>query len=102
MSRIVRFMDQIKSLLELCDRYCETTQKAEATLSTKLFGAGSRITQLRAGSADIGVRRWARALQWLSDNWPVGAQWPEGVERPHRSVDSVPPPFPEAPLGAAP
>jgi hypothetical protein len=75
-------MDQIDALLILCDRYCKSVQKAEATLSTKLFGAGSRISQLRGGATDIGVRRLNRAIQWFSDNWPENAAWPEGVERP--------------------
>jgi hypothetical protein len=75
-------MDQIDALLILCDRYCKSVQKAEATLSTKLFGAGSRISQLRGGATDIGVRRLNRAIQWFSDNWPVDAAWPDGVDRP--------------------
>ncbi len=93
-------MDQIEALLAIIARYCAATNKSEATLSTAIFGAGSRIRQLRSGTTDIGVRRIAKAMHWLSSNWPEGAEWPEGVTRPVAVAsppqEPAPPPFTEA------
>lgn len=75
-------MDQIGTILILSDAYCARAGVAEATLSTKVFGAGSRIAQLRGGQTDIGVRRAHKAMVWFSEHWPVDAPWPVGVERP--------------------
>lgn len=77
-----RAMDQIGTILILSDAYCARAGVAEATLSTKVFGAGSRIAQLRGGQTDIGVRRAHKAMVWFSEHWPVDAPWPVGVERP--------------------
>jgi hypothetical protein len=74
-------MTDIASFLTVVDRYVEATGLAEATVSARVLNAGHRIFQIRAGS-DIGVRRLSEALQWLSDNWPVNAVWPDHVERP--------------------
>lgn len=75
-------MDQIADILSLSDAYCAAAGTAEATLSTRVFGAGSRLAQLRGGASDLGVRRAALAIKWFSDHWPDGARWPESVDRP--------------------
>jgi hypothetical protein len=49
-----------------------------------LFNDGKRIGLLRRGG-DIGSRRLQEALQWLSDHWPAGAEWPSDIPRPVRS-----------------
>jgi len=69
--------------------YCAATGLSEARLSMKLFGSGKRLRQLREG-ADTASRRVEDTLQWLSNHWPEGAVWPEGVTRP------APAPPPEA------
>jgi len=74
-------MDQITRLISLIERYCEVTGIAEATLSSRVFRDGKRVSAIRAGS-DVGVRRMSMAVQWFSDNWPGSADWPDGVPRP--------------------
>ncbi|ODN70190.1 hypothetical protein [Methylobrevis pamukkalensis] len=81
MSRIVSGMSDIQHLLTLVDAYCQATRAAETTLSTRVFSDGKRLNAIRAGS-DIGVRRFARAMQWFSDNWPEGLDWPADVPHP--------------------
>jgi hypothetical protein len=74
-------MQTIETFLKVVERFVQASGLAETTLSSRLFNAGHRISQIRAGS-DIGVRRLSEALQWLSDNWPGDALWPEDVARP--------------------
>ena len=75
-------MTDLAALLTLSDAYCKASGLAEATLSTRLLGAGSRLRKLSDGKSDIGVRRLAKALAWLSSHWPDGALWPAEIERP--------------------
>lgn len=63
------------------DAFVASSQVAESTLSDRLLKSGTRFRRIRAGS-DISTGTFERAMQWLSDNWPEGAVWPEGVERP--------------------
>lgn len=74
-------MTAITDLLRLTGSFCGAQGIAESTLSTRLFFDGKRIGSIRAGG-DVGARRLERAVQWLSDNWPDGAEWPEDVPRP--------------------
>lgn len=71
----------IDSLLTLVGAYCQATQLAEATVSTRVLKDGKRIEMIRAGR-DIGVRRLEEAVTWFSENWPAGADWPTSVARP--------------------
>ena len=74
-------MDEIQRFLLVFDAYCSAVGKAQATVSAKFLGRGSRIEELRAGG-DIGAKVLARTLRGFSVHWPEGAEWPEGIERP--------------------
>ena len=74
-------MAEISDLLKLIDGYCTAVGNAESTVSTRFFGAGHRVRQLRDGS-DMGVRRIARAIEQFSREWPADAEWPADVPRP--------------------
>ncbi len=74
-------MCDIASFLRVIDAYRTATGVSDGGLSARLFNAGHRIQQIRAGS-DIGVRRMAEALAWLSAHWPADAGWPDDVQRP--------------------
>lgn len=51
------------------------------TVSSRALDDGKKLGALEAG-ADIQVGRLERALRWFSANWPVDAEWPDGVPRP--------------------
>lgn len=72
----------LSAFLLLVDEYGKASGLADATLSSRLFNDGKRISSVRAG-AEIGVRRLEKATQWLSDNWPQEANWPDQVPRPN-------------------
>lgn len=71
----------IDQFLTTVDAYAQATGLAEATVATRLFNDGKGIARLREGR-DIGVRKLEEKLAWLSANWPDGADWPIGIERP--------------------
>ena len=76
-------MNAIAALLALCSEYGRAAGVEPSTVSWRVFGDTKKLQAL-AGSADIQVRRCERAVQWLSDHWPEGAEWPDDVERPAR------------------
>lgn len=79
-------MNQLQSFLDLVSVYASQRGITESTASNYIFKDGAKIADLRTGR-DIGVRRMAQAIQWLSDNWPIGVDWPPGIERPEPQVN---------------
>lgn len=88
-------MSIVQSFLCVVECFCKAESVPESTASWRMFDDSKRLAQIRAG-ADIGVRRLERALQWLSDRWPEGAEWPAEVQRPGPSDEGGPQHFPEA------
>lgn len=78
-------MFTISALMSLVEAYSKASGLAEATISSRLFNDGKRLSEVRQG-ADIGVRRIERAVTWLSANWPTDAEWPAGVPRPGAAI----------------
>jgi hypothetical protein len=81
-------MSSIRDLLSVFAAYRSATGLAQATVSTRFLGRGSRLGELMAGG-DMGSLRIDRTLADISRQWPAEAAWPEGVERPD------PPPLPQ-------
>lgn len=71
----------IEDLLCVVAAFNAARKISDGRSSTLIFGDGTRIKHLRCGG-DMGVRRLQRALLWLSENWPDGAEWPADVVRP--------------------
>jgi len=82
-------MTVLDRFLRLCTAYEEQTGLSRARLSTVLLSRGTRLQQLRDGG-DIGSRRLDAAMQWLSDNWPADAVWPDDIPRPAPSAPDLP------------
>lgn len=82
-------MNALSSLFALSDAYAKATDLAEGTISDRVLKGGNRLRDLRAGTADIGVRRLASAINWFSDNWPEGASWPADVPRPAKTREAA-------------
>lgn len=78
-------MDAIPNFLLAVDAYCAARGISEARASTLILNGGARIASIRSGSSDIGARRLVEAMHWLSDHWPEGAEWPNGVPRPAKT-----------------
>jgi hypothetical protein len=74
-------MLQIAHLLALADEYQRVDPIEDKTLSGRIFGDQKKLAALRDGS-DITTARFNASVQWFSDHWPDGAQWPVGIVRP--------------------
>jgi hypothetical protein len=55
--------------------YAATTLWARATKEARF------MDRLDSGKT-FTVKTYDRAVQWFSDNWPEGAEWPKSVRRP--------------------
>lgn len=78
---MLRSMIQIAHLLALADEFERVESIEDKTLSFRVFGDSKKLSALRA-EADITTGRFNSAIQWFADNWPSGAVWPKGVQRP--------------------
>ena len=74
-------MRAIDQILSLASTYASTLGIEQSTVSWRAFGDTKKLKALTKG-ADIQVKRWEQTLQWFSDNWPDGAEWPASVPRP--------------------
>lgn len=74
-------MNAIDTLLLVSEAYASARSLSESRVSTLAFGEGTRLKHVREGG-DMGARRVQRGIQWFSDNWPDGAEWPADVPRP--------------------
>ena len=74
-------------ILELLDRYCGATGRSPATVAALICNQSTLFSRLRAGGS-CQIDTWERAVQWFSDNWPAGAEWPDAVDRPTPTDDA--------------
>lgn len=74
-------MLQITHLLALADEYQRVDRVADTTLSFRVFADSKKLAALRA-DGDMTTARFNLTVQWFSDNWPDGAVWPAGIDRP--------------------
>jgi hypothetical protein len=68
-------------LVRVADAYCAAIGRSRGRVSTVIFNDGKKLDQIAKG-ADLTTRSFERAMQWLSDHWPVGTDWPAEIERP--------------------
>jgi hypothetical protein len=68
-------------ILAAANAYCKASGMSRARLSTLILKSGARLDQLAEGR-DLNTGTFEAAMRWLSDNWPEGADWPDGVARP--------------------
>lgn len=78
-------MLNIEHLITVADEYGRAAQVEEKTVSSRVFQDSKKLAAIRGGS-DITVGRYNAALAWFSSNWPEGAVWPHGVQRPSAEV----------------
>lgn len=52
-----------------------------STASWRVFGDTKKLAAIEAGG-DLYTGRARDAMQWLSDNWPDGHDWPADITRP--------------------
>jgi hypothetical protein len=72
-------------LLLVSSTFAEARGLSASRVSTLAFGDGKIIDRLRVGS-DLTTGRFESGMEWFSQNWPAGAEWPCSVERPREEA----------------
>jgi len=79
--------EAINQLLLVSDVFCAAGGGSRGALSKHLFDRGGQIDALAAGKRDLQTATFERAMKWLADNWPDGAEWPADVDRPEITAE---------------
>lgn len=74
-------MNMRQQIVAVADRYAELSEIGRKRVSFILLNRGSKLDHIAEG-ADLNTGTFERAMQWLSDHWPEGADWPDGIQRP--------------------
>lgn len=78
-------MNMRQEIVTVADRYAEALGIGRKRVSFIVLNRGSRLDQIADGG-DLNTGTFESAMQWFSDNWPPGLEWPEGVARPARAA----------------
>ncbi|MGM5087560.1 hypothetical protein E0H64_17835 [Rhizobium leguminosarum bv. viciae] len=81
-------MNMRDQIVLAADRYAEATGVGRKRVSTLVLNRGSKLDDIARGG-DLTTGIFERAMQWFSDNWPEGAEWPQVVQRPERSREAA-------------
>ena len=71
---------QICEILTLAECYARARQIAPSTLSHRARRSSTWLE--RCATGNVTIRSAVGFVQWLSNNWPVGLEWPAGIDRP--------------------
>ena len=52
-------------------------------------GDTKKLGAILEDGADLHTRRFEKAVQWFSDNWPAEAAWPEQIMRPRQTAEDA-------------
>ena len=74
-------------LLTLSRIYCEAVNRSEVRVADLAAGNPYFFRRLRSGGGCT-ITTYNRVLQWFSDHWPPGLEWPEDIPRPEPSVSA--------------
>ena len=72
--------NQIKEILSLAHRYARARRIAPSTLSRRANQSSTWLD--RCATGNVTIRSAIAFVQWLSNNWPFGLEWPSGIDRP--------------------
>lgn len=78
----------LDKLIAVATRYSELSGLSLATISTRACNDGKALPKLLIGR-DVGTRIFDRTMEWFSDNWRDDWDWPDGVERPAQTKETV-------------
>lgn len=84
----MRAMTLRDQLLTLCEIYCSARGISRARVSTLVFNGGHVLNRVVDGG-DVTTGSFERAVQWFSDNWPDGVEWPAETIRPQHGADAA-------------
>ncbi len=76
--------DTAGRLVALMGRFAKYTGLSISTVSRHATGSGDTVARLQRGGT-MTIKRFDRAVRYLSDNWPDSIAWPADVPRPPSS-----------------
>ncbi|MDX0497998.1 hypothetical protein GOC68_17200 [Sinorhizobium medicae] len=74
-------MNLRQQIIAVADTFAQARGIGRKRVSTLVLNRGSKLDDIAAGG-DLATGTFERAMLWLSENWPEGAEWPAGVPRP--------------------
>jgi len=76
-----------RNLIVCATAYVEARKIGISTLGRLAAGDWRFFSNLNEDGRTFTIRKYDEVLHWLSKNWPAGAKWPAGIERPPSSVE---------------
>ena len=76
--------DTAGRLVALMGQFAKYTGLSVSTVSRHATGSGDTVARLQRGGT-MTIKRFDRAVRYLSDNWPDSIAWPADVPRPPSS-----------------
>lgn len=76
--------DTSGQLVTLISRFAKHAGLSISTVSRHATGSGDTVARLQRGGT-ITLKRFDRAVRFLSDNWPDSVAWPTDFPRPGSS-----------------
>lgn len=77
---MMRRIDQICDILTLAERYAGAKGIAPATLAHRAMRSSTWLE--RCATGNVTIRSAIAFVQWLSNHWLPGLEWPAGIDRP--------------------
>lgn len=71
-------------ILRLAEAFAAARGISVSAVSSRVFDDSKKLGAIRDG-ADLTLKRASAAIQWFSDNWPDGVDWPADLARPAKS-----------------
>ena len=85
---ISRMRTLTDSLLDLADRYSEARGWSLKTIARKAANDAKFFARIADGKG-VTTRRYEHVMLWMSENWPVGCEWPADLDRPSAKADAA-------------
>jgi hypothetical protein len=77
-----------EQIILMSERYGALAGIGRKRVSTIVFNRSSKLDDLYDGG-DLSTGIFERAMQWFSDHWPAGAEWPAGIHRPEPRLEAA-------------
>ena len=82
----MRQIPQICEIQTLAECYARARRIASSTLSHQASRSSTWLE--RCATGNVTIRSAVGFVQWLSNNWPFGLEWPAGIDRPEPELGS--------------
>lgn len=79
-----------RALRKIGDIYASASDLKSSTVWARAVGDARFIERIESGKG-FTVKTYDAAMEWFSDNWPDGAEWPTDVSRSVTPNDFLPP-----------